>query len=370
MDIIIISDANLKDFREKVEKLRSVIKKEEMKGLIINNQNHFSWLTGGRGFIGLAATGACGSLIVTLDKVYLVAENIEATRLYKEQLGENPDIIVKEYPWQTPDKKMEIIEEICPSKDLLDEGSISSQMFQLRTVMSHYDIVRYREICKTTASTLEDICHTLKKGMSEYDLAGQISQKMWENNLEPITILIGFDDRALNYRHPVPTDKKLENYALVAVCTRRNGLIASATRMVALNDPGEEMMKRQKVAAYVDSVLAANTKPGNKLGDVFDKAVDAYASKDFDGEWKFHHQGGLTGYMPRELKGMSGVNHIVKTNEVYGWNPSVQGAKSENTLLVTEDGTENLTHTGNYDYITIEIDGKKYIQDNILILNA
>ncbi|MCG8499682.1 MAG: hypothetical protein MJB12_04640 [Firmicutes bacterium] len=55
-----------------------------MKGLVLNNQNHFSWLTGGRGFIGLAATAACGVLMVTHDRVFLAGDNIEAARLYHE----------------------------------------------------------------------------------------------------------------------------------------------------------------------------------------------------------------------------------------------------------------------------------------------
>jgi Xaa-Pro dipeptidase len=365
----VISDNNLKDFREKVEKLREVIRNKNAKGLIINNQNHFSWLTGGRGFIGLAATAACGSLVLTLDAVYLVAENIEVARLYKEQLSENPDVVVREYPWHIPGKRNEIINEICETGALLNEDAVSKELYGLRTVMSAYDIERYRDICKTTAEVLEDICHTLKEGMSEYELAGQVSQAMWANNLEPITLLIAFDERALQYRHPVPTEQKLKNYALIAVCTRRSGLIASITRMVAIKHPGEEMMRRQRVAAFVEATLISNTKQGRNVGDIFDKAVDAYTKEGFEGEWEFHHQGGLTGYAPRELKGMSNVNHTVRINEVYAWNPSVQGAKAENTILVTEDGYENLTHTDKYAYITFEIDGSKYLEENILILN-
>lgn len=363
-----ISEQKLKDFRQKIKSLRKIIGDKQAKGLIINNQNHFSWLTGGRGFIGLASTAACGSLIITLDKVYLVADNIEVNRLYREQCGENPDIILKEYPWQSPREKVEIINEICGKEDILDEGSVSSELFQLRTVLSDYDIERYRDICKTTAVILEGICYNLKQGITEYELAGEISKKMWSSDLEPITILVAFDERALSYRHPVPVGKELENYALIAVCTRRDGLIASATRMVALKHPGEEMLRRQRAAAYVDATFLANTTPGRNIGEIFEKAMNAYKEEGFEGEWKLHHQGGITGYVPRELKGMSDVDHIVRANETYGWNPTVQGTKVENTILITKSGYENLTHTGNYKYIPIEIDGKTHLEEDILIL--
>jgi len=227
---------------------------------------------------------------------------------------------------------------------------------------------RYRHICKSTAIVLEKICYNLKQGITEYELAGKISNEMWSNNLEPITLLIAFDGRALNYRHPVPFGEKLNNYANISVCTRRNGLIASVTRIVSLKHPGEEMMKRQRAAAYVNAAFSANTRAGRNISEIFEKAMDTYAEEGFEGEWKFHHQGGLTGFVPRELKGMSDVNHIVRVNEAYAWNPSVQGAKLENTILVTEGGYENLTHTGNYKYINIEIDGKTYLEEDILIL--
>ncbi len=361
-------EEQLQDFREKIESIRTLIEAKAAKGVMISNQNHFSWLTGGRGFIGLAATAACGSIIVTLDQVYLVAENIEATRLYKEQLQENPMIIVKEYPWHIPAQRAQIIKEICP-EGLLDEGALANELFELRTALSAYDQDRYRDICQTTAKVLEGICKELKAGTTEYELAGILSKEMWANNLEPITLLIAFDERALMYRHPVPTDNVLKNYALIAVCTRRQGLIASATRMVALKHPGEEMLRRQQVAAYVNATLIAHTKEGADMADIFEKCAMAYKEKGFEGEWTFHHQGGLTGYNPREIKGMSDVHHRVKVGEAYGWNPSCQGAKSENTILVTKQGSENLTHTGEYKYIEVMIDGKTYLEEDILILN-
>ncbi|MBE6831120.1 MAG: M24 family metallopeptidase, partial [Ruminococcaceae bacterium] len=356
------------DFQDKEEILRNILRDKGADALTLSNQNDFSWLTGGRGFIGTASTGACGTAVVTKDRTYLVAENIEATRLYREQLGENPFVTVKEYPWQEPGERAKILNEICGGGTRLDAGDIGEELFEARTRMSAYDIERYRDICQTAAKDLEEVCRTLKVGVTEYELAGQLAQKFWADNLEPITLLIGFDERALRYRHPVPAGAALKNYALVAVCARRAGLIASATRLVALKNPGSEIMERQKVSAYVDAVFAANTLPGRTVGSVFGSALAAYAEKGYPDEWKFHHQGGLTGYVARELKAVSGSTHIIRENEVYAWNPSVQGTKSENTILITKDGFENLTHTGNYPYLTYEIDGRKIMTEDILIL--
>jgi hypothetical protein len=38
----------------------------------------------------------------------------------------------------------------------------------------------------------------------------------------------------------------------------------------------------------------------------------------------------------------------------YAWNPTVQGSKSEDTYLVTADGVENLTATGDWPTRSVE----------------
>lgn len=361
-------EERFKDFSDKCLILRKILSAKGADALVINNQNHFSWLTGGRAFIGIASTGACATLIVTMDQVYLVAENIEAHRLFQEQLGQNPQICVVEYPWYCADERQKQIDQIVKGKKVVTENEIADELFKARTVLSPSDIARYRKICKTTAQQLEATCRTLKAGMTEYEVAGELSHRLWANNLEPITLLIGFDERAVQNRHPVPVGAVLKNYALIAVCARQNGLIASATRLVSLTrDP--VMMERQKAAGYVDAVLCANTIRGADLADVFQKGCDAYAEKGFQGEWNYHHQGGLTGFMPREQKAISTAHHIIRTGEAYGWNPTVQGAKSENTILVTENGFENLTYTGQYSYLQYDIDGQRVKTENILVLD-
>jgi Xaa-Pro aminopeptidase len=357
-----------KDFSEKIEKLRRIISAKNADGAILNSQNHFSWLSGGRGFIGLASTAACASLVVTTDKVYLVSENIEARRLFKEQLAEDPRIEVLEYPWYSPDTRQGLLNDIPGLKTVLSEKDIDGELFEARTILSAEDMAEYEDVCAVAAREVEEVCRTLRMGMTEYELAGELSRRFWTHNLEPITLLIGFDERAQQFRHPVPVGAVLKNYALIAVCVRRCGLVASLTRLVSLSRD-ETMMERQRAAAYVDAVLCSHTAAGVDLAAVFDKGLEAYAVQGWEGEWKHHHQGGLTGYNAREMKAWPGLHHIIHLGEAYAWNPSVQGAKSENTIVALEKGYKNLTYTGAYRYLEFEVGGEKVLTENILILD-
>ncbi|MCG8484797.1 MAG: M24 family metallopeptidase [Clostridia bacterium] len=354
------------DFNKKIDCFRNIIAEKNAGALIINSQVNFSYLTRGKGYIGLASTIACGSIIITLKDVYLVADNIEAQRLKDEQLTKTQGIIIKEYPWDDPEQKAKVMDEILKGCKVLDEAQAANEIFKIRTVLTDEDLKEYEALCLESAIILENICKGLKPGVSECELAGEISKKLWEKGLEPITILIGFDERAQKYRHPVFTDKKLKHYAMVAICTRKNGLICSVTRNVLLGYDAKMIEKHEK-CAYVDAVFTAGLKEGRPLSDIYKEAIKAYASQGYEGEYKYHHQGGLTGFMPRELKANIDAHHVVRVNEAYAFNPSIQGAKSEDTVVVTKDGLKNLTYTGNYAYVEINIDGKTYKKPTVYV---
>jgi len=91
--------------------------------------------------------------------------------------------------------------------------------------------------------------------------------------------------------------------------------------------------------------LIENTRPGRSLGEVFIEGQRTYASQGFPDEWKHHHQGGAAGYEPREFLGLPDSQDIVAAGQAYAWNPSIRGAKVEDTILVGETGNEIITLT-------------------------
>ena len=356
------------DFLYKVGAIRNILTENGFECIEIKSQPNFSYVTRGRGFIGLASTVACASLFITLDGIYLVGENIDAMRLYNEQMNANPLVKVLEYPWDEPHKRDEIVKAITECLKVASEGELESELFKLRTVMTPYDRDEFKKLSYEAACSVEVICKSLRKGISEYELAGEISNKLWSINIEPITILVAFDERALLYRHPVMTDNRLENYALVGICGRRNGLIVSLTRDVLINYD-EEMIQKHEKCARVNAALLSGLKIGNTIGNVFQRGIMQYYEEGYPLEYKAHHQGGLTGFIPRELRANTGCTHVVKENEVYAFNPTIQGSKCEDTVLVTKKGIENITYTGSYTYVACEIDGEQFITPTVYVIN-
>jgi antitoxin VapB len=50
----------------------------------------------------------------------------------------------------------------------------------------------------------------------------------------------------------------------------------------------------------------------------------------------------------------------------HAWNPSITGAKSEDTILVGNDGNENVTAIPGWPAITVKVDGRVVERPDIL----
>ena len=118
------------------------------------------------------------------------------------------------------------------------------------------------------------------------------------------------------------------------------------------------MRRKAEATATVDATFIAATRPGNSLGNIFEQAATAYAQTGFPDEWQLHHQGGPAGYEPREYIATPGSTDVVVAGQAYAWNPSITGAKSEDTILVGENGNEILTSISKWPMLSISIEGQ------------
>jgi antitoxin VapB len=79
-----------------------------------------------------------------------------------------------------------------------------------------------------------------------------------------------------------------------------------------------------------------------------------YASTGFPDEWKLHHQGGSAGYMPREFTAAPASTQPILAGQVFAWNPSITGVKSEDTILVGGQTNEILTEMNDWPMLEIQ----------------
>ena len=123
--------------------------------------------------------------------------------------------------------------------------------------------------------------------MTEYEIAAALSHEAQRRGVQPIVNLVATDERIFMLRHPLPTGKTMQHYAMVVLCGRRHGLVISLTRLVHFGKLSSELTRKNDAVAKIDAAFIAATRPGVTLGEVFAKGVAAYAATGYPEEWRF-----------------------------------------------------------------------------------
>lgn len=359
---------DIQEAREKLARVRALLRELGATGLLVGQQGHFSWLTGGRGHVNSASEGACARVLVTRDEVHLLADRIEARRLTDEEVTGALGARVHEFSWHDEEAAGRELRRIADPKGLVsDAGLTLEQVMRLRFPLSQGETGRFRALGRDTGEAIEEAARRVRRGQTEWQAAGILAQACLDRGMDPVVNLIAGDRRVYDYRHPLPTGHVIENYVMLVVCARRHGLIASATRLVHFGPAAPELRVRHAAALRVDGLFIASTKPGSRVGDIVSAAAEAYAREGYPGEWELHHQGGPAAYAAREYLATPRSDFRVQAGETYAWNPSVTGAKSEDTILVGDGGCEILTRTGDFPEVPVAVDGGEILRPDILV---
>lgn len=295
---------------------------------------------------GDTEAGIAGFLL-TRNQWYCLTDNIEAGRLQEEVLPPGVFELVV-HPWHDARAKSKRLRDLTTGltvgsdtehADFLSFG----RLLELRAPLTSAEVDRYRLLGRDLARVLSEAARGLRQGVTESKLAASFVGPLVELGCRLPVALAAADERIAAYRHPLPTGRRVEGYAMLVVCARRHGLVASCTRLVSLVEPDPDLAARHLAVQSVDAALLGASTPGATLGGALDAAIAAYARAGHADEWRRHHQGGLTGYFTRDARAVPGDHTLIPAGAALAWNPSIAGTKSEDTCLITSNGVEVLT---------------------------
>jgi antitoxin VapB len=149
----------------------------------------------------------------------------------------------------------------------------------------------------------------------------------------------------------VPTRAVTGPDALAVVVGVRGGLNVACSRTVCAGEPDPELAARHLAACAVETAMITATRPGQTWQDAFAAGQAAYRAAGFDGEWREHVQGGPIGYLSREfdvVPGTAGAAETIAAGTAFAWNPTVRGAKSEDTFIAGGNGAVAITNTADW----------------------
>jgi len=358
------------DAQAKLQRVRSLLAERKLDAVLISRLSNFAWLTDGAAcYVNTASDTGVASLLVTDQAVYLLTNTIEASRLQAEEPLADLAPELRVAPWYEAHPALgELTRGRKLGADMPMAGAVDlgQEFVALRARLTPAEQHRFAELGRLCAQSMDAAIRQVRPGMTEFQMAGLLSSQVFARGAVPIVLLVATDERIFKVRHPIPTARAMEHYAMLVLCGRQHGLVASITRLVHLGPLSDELRRKQLACARVDATLISHTRPGARVADVFQAAVDAYAAEGFPGEWQHHHQGGPASYDARDWLATPTSPQRVEQGQAFAWNPSIAGVKSEDTILVGADRNQVLTTVEGWPTVSVSLDGQTWQRPAIL----
>ena len=369
----LVNSPNLRasELDEKWSRLATLLDRSGLSAVLLQRNENIAWATAGQveARVAILAETAITSLLLTRTggKYYLTSNN-EAARLADEEfsnLGYEPVIV----PWHQ--------DALSAVHRLVDDGKIGSDqalpgfipvdVAPLRVPLTTAEVERFRWLAQHTAAATTETLLELEPGMTEDQMSASIAQRLIGEGILPTVLLMAVDDRIRKYKHAVSRGAVLEQYGMLNLCARKWGLAVSITRFIHFGPAPKQLIDGFAACAEVNAKLLHASRRGVTSADLFAVAERAYREAGFSGEEQLHHQGGPAGYLEREwVASPNGVQKLSET-EALAWNPSIRGAKVEDTALLQNGAIEVLTQTPSLPQINTTIDGITYPAADVLI---
>lgn len=360
------------EIKEKERRVREFLEKKGLGGVLLCRQDNFSWFTGGKGDpVVMGIDVGLVPILVTPTKKYIITNNVEAPRIMEEEVKNQGFELVALQWYQFDHEFSDRVKSLAEGRIVSDAPFpgielVGREFSELRYVLTAEEIERCRWLGRESTTAVEESCREIKVGQSEFQISACLAKKLFDLGIIPSVILVGTDERIFNYRHPVPTEKKLQNYAMIVLVAVKGGLNVALTRLVHFGSPPREIIEKHHAVVKIEGELMASTIPGRSYSEIFDRGVKAYAQEGYADEWKRHFQGGPIGYGPREFNASFETHQKVLVNQAAAWNPSIAGVKSEDTFIIGEKGREVVTTTDNWPVVEVKVEAQVIQRPDIL----
>ena len=346
----------------KLEFIRKTLTETKTIALRLRGTDWFAWVTaGGSNTVLLTAETGVAEILITAENAFVLTDEIEAQRLQDEEIPANFQMHI--YSWADVAQREAFVKQMTGGGNVMcdrpnaTEMPIAPSLKSRKQTMMSSELERYRRVGRLASEAMTEVLSAAKPTWTEYQLAGAGAEALWARGLHPALTLVAGERRLPLYRHATATGEQIGRQAMLVFCARGWGLYANLTRFVCFGSLAEKDAHLHQKVREIEAAALNFCQPGVSLNAVYETLKTAYEQHGYPQAIREHHQGGTTGYLAREIVANPGTSDILAENTAVAWNPSLSGAKIEDTFVVSSGGKlENLTFDPNWP--SVEVDGR------------
>ena len=364
---------NTQDILEKNRRVKEYLQRTGNDALLISRQDNFAWYTcGGSNKVVITSEIGCAMLVITTKETFFVAQTMDGPRIMDEEL-KGTDIQPVFVKWNEMPvaekalllvKGMEIVSDVSMNGAKYDNNGI----YRLHFPLTETEIKKAEWIGMKTDEILRKVADEIKPGMTDYEIEAMLLYEYGKLGALPEVILVGIDERIANYRHCIPSGKKVGKMVLMHTALKMDGLHANVARTLNFGDNiSPEIVKRYDAANMILASIISMCSSGQKFADIHRNVKRWFAEFGYADEWEKHFVGGSTGYMLVDFSVCFDPNAEITSRHSFDWFVTITGAKVEELILCNDKNIEVASITGKWPTKEYNVGNTKIQLPEILI---
>ncbi len=182
---------------------------------------------------------------------------IESARNMEEEGLSNMGFTQLEYEWYEGGE-LDVVKKVVPVDqvgcDMPIDGVrfVGNELKSLRYTLTPPEIERYLWLGEKTSQAVETVLTEMKQGDRESEIIGEMTRLLWRDGIGQVGYQAAADDRVYKYRHPIPTEQKIERYVMLNVMSIKWGLNVTITRLMHFGEIPEKLQKQYRDNVYIE----------------------------------------------------------------------------------------------------------------------
>lgn len=344
--------------KERLEKLKALLKKSSVDAFLIENPVNLFYLTGLHFSAGSLLISETATLLL-VDGRYI--ESAKKQTLYPcEQVKEETmkewlksHHILKlgfEKEGTTYKRFLDLKEAVCP----IELGPVDSPVSELRTIKDEHEIEALKKAARLGDEGYSHLLTLLKEGVQESELATELEFFWKKKGAEGVAFdpIIAFNTNGSMPHYRAGKEKLVANSSVLIDCgVLLNNYHSDMTRVFFFGNPAPEIQTILQIVREAQEKALAICKPGTALKEL-DKAARGFITEKGYGDFFNHNLGHGVGLEIHEAPSIRSKGKeadcelkegMVITIEPGIYLPGIGGVRWEDTIVIRPNGYERIT---------------------------